>query len=823
MKKALIIHFDGIVQGVGFRPFVFKVANNLDIKGWVKNSSDGLDIHAEGERVEEFYTILQRDTPPLATIISKCITNVKHQGYSDFKIIMSDNVTKKDVLISPDIRTCPDCLQEMFDKDDRRYLYPFINCTNCGPRYTIIHDRPYDRDKTTMSKFHMCLKCREEYQNPSNRRFHAQPVACEDCGPSISLLDGNGQEIDIQQTVKILEDGAIIAVKGLGGFHLVCDAYNNLSVKKLREMKERGLKPFALMARNLDIVSKEVFLSEEEKRILTSPASPIVLLPRLDKATSRISCHVAPNIHTLGIMLPYTPIHHLLFRGSIDILVMTSANLSGQPLIYDNEIAIRDLNGIADYFLVYDRDVFHPCDDSVIQVIGGKPTFLRRARGYVPLPIFINNEVHESIAALGGEMKNAFCLASGKKAFMSQYIGDMHGYENFERFEQEFYTYQKVANIFPDKVAYDLHPEYATTKMAKKMRASKCTVQHHHAHLVSVMEEYHINEPMLGIICDGSGYGEDGKIWGFEFLYGNANGYKRKGHLEYLPLPGGDAGAKKPLRIAYAYLSKVLNNSEWLQTDPLWDNLSMHEKAILDGQLKSGFQIYETSSAGRLFDAVSGLLGVCIEVSYEGQAAIELESEAVSWLKKINKHNLAHDYDTIFGLDYAPKVSRMKKEATERLELLNYLLGSTSTRNPITHENKSIIVEKYNQTLENLKHSDLFSYNFELDSDVLVLKPGVLLKTIVSELLFGQPRDEIAFRFHYSLACTMLEMSLIIGMENKEFVINGGVFQNKLLTEILLSLAKDIGVTIYYPTMLPAGDGGLALGQVLIANACLQK
>lgn len=794
MKKALKIHLDGIVQGVGFRPFVFKVANNLDIKGWVKNSSNGLDIHAEGEKVEEFSAILQNETPPLATIISKDIRATEYQGYSDFKIIKSDNVTQADVLISPDIRTCPDCLQEMFDKDDRRYLYPFINCTNCGPRYTIIRDRPYDRDKTTMDAFHMCPKCREEYEDPFNRRFHAQPVACEDCGPSLRLLDGNGQEVDIQRSVGLLEAGAIIAVKGLGGFHLVCDAYNNLSVKKLREIKERGLKPFALMIRNLNIISQEVYLSEEEERIVTSPASPIVLLPRQNIA-SKISIQVAPNLHTLGIMLPYTPIHHLLFQGCLDVLVMTSANLSGQPLIYDNEIAVTELQGIADYFLVHDRDVFHPCDDSVIQVIGGKPTFLRRARGFVPLPIFLQNEVDGSIAALGGEMKNAFCLASGKKAFMSQYIGDMHGYENFERFQQEFHSYQKVANIFPDKVAYDLHPEYATTKMAKQMSVPKCTVQHHHAHLVSVMEENHISKPTLGIICDGTGYGEDGKIWGFEFLYGDARGYKRRAHLEYLPLPGGDAGAKKPLRIAYAYLRKVLSSTEWLKTEPLWANLTSQEKTILDGQLKSGFQIYETSSAGRLFDAVSGLLGVCTEISYEGQAAIELESEAVSWLKKINKHNLAQDYDTIFGLDYAPDVRKMKNEAYERL---------------------------FNRTLEKTMASELYSFDFDTESDVMLLKPGRLLKTIVSELLAGKPRDEIAFRFHYSLACAMLEMVLITGIQSKEIVISGGVFQNKLLTEILLDLAKEIGVTIHYPTMLPAGDGGLALGQVLIANTCLK-
>ncbi|KUO66977.1 MAG: hydrogenase maturation protein HypF [Gracilibacter sp. BRH_c7a] len=823
MKKAIKIHYDGIVQGVGFRPFVFKIANNFDINGWVKNSSNGLDIHAEGEKIEEFTFALQNETPPLATITATDISVTEYQGYTDFKIIKSDNAAQADVLISPDIRTCPDCLQEMFDKGDRRYLYPFINCTNCGPRYTIIRDRPYDRDKTTMDTFSMCSRCREEYEDPLDRRFHAQPVACEVCGPSLRLLDGDGREIEVLQSVKLLESGAIIAVKGLGGFHLVCDAYNEPSVKKLRDIKERGLKPFALMVRNLDIASQEVYLSEEEKNILTSPASPIVLLSRLDKYDSKLSSHVAPNLHTLGIMLPYTPIHHLLFQSTIDVLVMTSANLSGQPLIYDNEIALRDLNGIADYFLVHDRDIFHPCDDSVIQVIGGKTTFLRRARGYVPLPIFLQSEVHGSIAALGGELKNAFCLASGEKAFMSQYIGDMHGYDNYERFELEFHSYQKVANVFPDKVSYDLHPEYATSKMAKQMKLPKCTVQHHHAHLVSVMEEYRLNKPTLGIICDGTGYGEDGRIWGFEFLYGDATSYERKAHLEYLPLPGGDAGAKKPLRIAYAYLQQLLSPSEYQDTELLWANLSALEKTILDGQLKSGFQIYETSSAGRLFDVVSALLGVCLEVSYEGQAAIELESEAISWLTKINKHHSAQDYATIFGLDYAPEVRKMKQEASDRLECLRQLIGRSQDSQTSFNTLKSSIEDIYTKMFETRKENDLYSFDFDMDLEAVVLKPGSLFRTIVSEILVGKPRDEIAFRYHYSLACIMLETVLIIEPKKKEVVLSGGVFQNKLLTEILLDLAKEIGVITHYPSLLPAGDGGLALGQVLIANSYFKQ
>ena len=809
MKKAIRIHFDGIVQGVGFRPFVFRIATHFSIKGWVKNSSNGLNIHAEGEKVDEFFSALQRDIPSLATITSTDMKIVEVKGYTDFQIVISENSDQSDVLISPDIRTCPDCLQEMFNQDDRRYLYPFINCTNCGPRYTIIRDRPYDREKTTMANFLMCARCQEEYEDPLNRRFHAQPIACKDCGPVLRLLDFTGKAIDIQRSVELLQSGAIIAVKGLGGFHLVCDAYNDKSVKKLREVKERGLKPFALMVRDLEIASKEVHLSEKERSILSSPESPIVIVSRINKEESKISSHVSPNLHTLGIMLPYTPIHYLLLSGTIEALVMTSANLSGQPLIYENEIALKDLQGIAEYFLVHDRDIYHPCDDSVIQIIGGKATFIRRARGYVPCPIFLQGEIQGSIAALGGEIKNAFCLASGKAAFMSQYIGDMHGYENFERFEQEFHSYQQVANIFPNKVGYDLHPEYATTKMAKQLSVLKCTVQHHHAHLVSVMEEYHISQPTLGIICDGTGFGEDGRIWGFEFLYGDTKGYERLAHLEYLPLPGGDAGVKKPLRIAYAYLQTILSSEEWLKTECLWDKLSIQERTILDSQLKSGFQLYETSSAGRLFDAVSALLDICTEVTYEGQAAIELESQAAVWLRK--------------NLNHSQIVTKMKQEASERIGRITSQSEVTEGIRNLADNDKQNIILRYNQTVNKRTKTDLYSFNLDIDSGVLQLKIGKVFSRIVSELLDGRAKGEIAFCFHYSLACAMLETALIIGIPNRGLVIGGGVFHNKILTETLLDLAHNGDVAIYYPTLLPTGDGGLALGQIVITNSCFDQ
>ncbi|NLI93607.1 MAG: carbamoyltransferase HypF [Peptococcaceae bacterium] len=815
--KAYHIHINGIVQGVGFRPFVYKLAEQLQIKGWVNNSSDGLDIHAEGKSIEEFYRRLLKEKPPLAYITSYHKTEVPIKNYQDFNIVESQKASKTDVLISPDVATCKDCLREMCDQADRRYLYPFINCTNCGPRYSIIYDRPYDRHKTTMQKFVMCSECKEEYENPHDRRFHAQPVSCDLCGPVLQLLDSEGKVIQDQGLgISFLQKGAILAVKGLGGFHLVCDAYNHEAVKRLRTVKERGAKPFALMARDIPTAAREVEISDLEEEILESPAAPIVLLRKTDRPNSRLSSDIAPGLHTLGVMLPYTPIHHLLFQGGFEFLVMTSANLSGQPLIFENEEALTGLKGIADYFLVHNRDIYHPCDDSVVQVIGDKMTFIRRARGFVPLPLLLKEEFDDPIAGLGAEMKNAFCLASGKMAFMSQYIGDMHGYENFERFKQEFDSYQKVADIFPRKVAYDMHPDYATTKLAKSMVYPKCAVQHHHAHHVSVMTEHGLSHQVLGISCDGTGYGEDGKIWGFEYLFGNAEGYLRKGHLEYLPLPGGDAGAKFPVRIAYAYLRTILSEKEWPLTKELWTKLTVQEKNILEAQLQSRFQLFDTSSAGRLFDAVSGLLNICTLVTYEGQAAIELESRAATWVAGSRQRDRElEDRDSKLSRLYTEGVTSLKKLAGELKELesdndkkLNNITARIQIHDLIHRENMN---------------PKLYPVRLQEAADTVNIKINRFLRQILEALLFGTDPGEIAFTFHYSLACAMLETALVIGMPENQLVISGGVFQNKLLTECLLDLAKKIGVTIYYPGQMPSGDGGLALGQVMIANRFFRK
>lgn len=760
--QAKAININGIVQGVGFRPFVFKLAQELGIKGWVNNSSRGVTIHAEGDNLDLFCQRLQSEAPPLAKIMSIRSVDMNYKNYLRFEIVQSNAEQEADVFISPDVATCGDCLKDIADPSNRRYRFPFANCTNCGPRYTIIRDVPYDRAQTTMSDFPMCKSCSIEYQNPLDRRFHAQPVACDECGPKVQLRDAQGHllpGIGADQ----LAQGGIVAVKGLGGFHLVCDARNAQAVQRLRERKERGAKPFALMARSLEKASAEVVIGTKDKEMLQSTAAPIVILERQPKLTNSLPDNIAPGINSLGIMLPYTPLHHLLFEGPYDFLVMTSANLSGRPLIYKNDEALEGLKGIADFFLIHDREIYHPCDDSVVQVIGNEAVFLRRARGYVPLPILMSSsQIATSLLGVGGELKNTFCLASGERAFVSQYLGDMQGYENFQRFQQELASFQRVVNITPDALAYDKHPNYQLTRFALEQPYPKQSTQHHHAHLVSVLGEWGRTEPTLGIICDGTGLGEDGCIWGFEVLYGNASGYERKGHLEYLPLPGGDMGAKHPLRIAYAYLKTLFAEETLRKTEPLWTVLSYNERQILDRQLETGIQVYRTSSAGRLFDAVSGLLGVCSKVTYEGQAAIELESVAAVFLGQ--------------------------------------------------------------RRLEDPKWGDdekLYPYEVKIENSEHILKVGSLLEHLVLDFLHGVSRGEIAYRFHQTIARAIVDLAIQLRTERGPLVLSGGVFQNKLLTEAVLEICKNKGIEVLRSRTLPPGDGGLAFGQVLIANEVL--
>lgn len=761
--EAKTIFFNGIVQGVGFRPFVYKLAEELGINGWVNNSSHGVTIHAEGNELDLFYDRLLKEVPPLAKIVTAQAIDVKPRYYMTFEIIESEPESKADVLISPDVATCRDCLEDMADSKSRFYQFPFTNCTNCGPRYTIIRDVPYDRALTTMNEFQMCKSCEEDYVNPRNRRFHAQPIACENCGPKFQLMDGSGRYLP-GLGVDQLSQGGILAVKGLGGFHLVCDARNIEAVRRLRERKERGSKPFAVMARSIAAAREQVNILVKAEELLTSSSAPIVILEQKLASRGRISEDIAPGLQTLGIILPYAPIHYRLFEGPYDFLIMTSANLSGRPLVYSNDEALAELQGIADYFLMHNRDIYHPCDDSVVQLIGDEIVFHRRARGYVPLPILMNNFRAETpLLGVGGELKNSFCLVAGQRAFVSQYIGDMEGYENLQRFHQELESFQRVVNIVPNAIAYDQHPNYQLTNFALEQPWPKYAVQHHHAHLVSVLGEWDRTEPTLGVICDGTGYGDDHCIWGFEFLYGNSSGYERKAHLEYLGLPGGDAGAKHPLRIAYAYVKTLLKGEAWEKTKPLWSSLSSMERQILDRQVDTGVQLFQTSSAGRLFDAVSALIGVCIKVTYEGQAAIELES-----------------------------------------------VGTRFSQNHLADEESS---PKNSQAL--------YSLETRVEAGVLILGVRALFEDLIRDVLLGVSKEEISYRFHMTLARAIVDIALQLEVGDGPMVLSGGVFQNKLLTEAVLRNCQRHGIKVLRSRSLPPGDGGLAFGQVLIANEVL--
>lgn len=628
MTASCRIKITGIVQGVGFRPHVYRLAMENRIRGWVLNSSAGVVIEAEGDQadVENFCRMMMESPPPLAVIRTFEKTGIEYRGFKEFTILMSEDKEAKTASISPDIAICEDCKREVKDHKDRRFGYPFTNCTNCGPRFTIIKDVPYDRDKTTMAPFPMCPECREEYENPLHRRFHAQPNACPICGPHINVMDAGGNEI-AKGPVELLKEGHIIAVKGLGAFHLAADATNPNAVRELRNRKRRDAKPFAVMARDLDTARKYCFVDDKEARWLTSPQAPIIILE--EKTDSLLPADIIhPGISTLGVMLPYTPLHYLLFDQELDLLIMTSANISDEPLIIDNDEAIEKLSGIADYFVVHNREIFNPCDDSVARATAlGTLHFIRRARGFVPRGIKLPFAA-QPVLALGGEMKSTFCITREDEAFVSQHWGDLNHYLNYRKFLEGIPRFKKMLAVEPVLLVHDLHPNYMTTRWANEQSdIKKIAVQHHYAHLVSAMAENGLDEEVLGVICDGTGWGTDGAVWGFEILKGDYRGFSRLAHLKYLPLPGGDLTIKRPYRMALVYLSQAMGDKGIELAEKYLPDLGEEEKRLLVGQINSRLQV-PTSSCGRLFDAVSAFLGVCGINRYEGQAAIELEAAA---------------------------------------------------------------------------------------------------------------------------------------------------------------------------------------------------
>lgn len=627
MFKNVIIKIQGTVQGVGFRPFVYRVADELNIKGWVNNSSEGVTIEAEGytECVDIFLRKINSDKPVNSIINSFEIKNSNVKGFRNFEIKESDVSKEKNALILPDLASCDECLKEIFNPDDRRYLYPFTNCTNCGPRFSIIEDIPYDREKTTMREFIMCDMCRAEYENPLNRRFHAEPNACPKCGPNVFLFDRKknlySENNDaINKAAKLILDGKIIALKGLGGYQLIADARNNEAVKLLRKRKHREEKPFAMMFPSIEMIKKYCEVSFEEEKLLTSQQAPIVLLKK--KENYFIAEETAPGNNSYGVMLPYTPLHHILMKEFNIPVIATSGNISDEPICINDEEAFEKLSGIADFFLIHNRKIVRQVDDSVARIVNNKPFMIRRARGYAPYPVIFKKELSNGLA-VGSHLKNTVAISSGKNIFVSQHIGDLDTKEAFDAFKKIINDFQTLYEAKPEYVICDLHPDYNSTKYAQSLGLKLIQVQHHFAHVLSCMSENNIDDEVLGISWDGTGYGTDGNIWGGEFLKVNKNTFERFAHFDYFPLPGGEKAIKENWRAGVSLLLQA--DIEKTAIKKIYNDYDVDKiENLVSKKINSPL----TSSMGRLFDGVSSIIGLKQSSAFEGQAAMQLEFAA---------------------------------------------------------------------------------------------------------------------------------------------------------------------------------------------------
>jgi len=784
--KLAHISVRGIVQGVGFRPFVYGLAVKHGLKGWVHNTSEGVKIEVEGEAaaLQQFELELQTQVPPLAHIEEVAIKYLPPVGYDRFEIRPSQALEGKYQLVSPDVATCRACLAELLNPEDRRCRYPFTNCTNCGPRFTIIEGMPYDRPKTTMRSFQMCSRCQAEYDSPLDRRFHAQPNACPECGPQVELVDNGGNQLapirsgsdPIAAAGQFLREGKIVAVKGLGGFLLACDATNDAVVRALRHRKRRSSKPFAIMVATVDEARKHCYISPQEEELLLSPQSPIVLMRwREDSSVSR---EVGPNLQFLGIMLPYTPLHHILLRDTGLPLVMTSGNLSEEPIATDNDEALAKLSGIADYFLIHNRDIYSGYDDSVAVVERGTSQLIRRARSYAPYPIRLPFEVKQ-VLGCGAEEKNTFCLTKDNYAFLSQHIGDMENMETLEHFDSTISLYKRLFHVEPEIVAHDLHPDYLATKYARELGEfgiKLVPVQHHHAHIASCMADNGLETAVIGVAFDGTGMGADGNIWGGEFLVADYRDFRRVGHLQYLPLPGGAAAIKRPYRTAIGYVLTLLGEgalnaviaSEAKQSQVASiGQVTEVEIEVIRRQIARKINSPLSSSMGRLFDAISALLGIRGEIDYEGQAAVELEVAALS--------------SVIAGLGRS---------------------GARELDHAISDHNES------------------YPYRIAEDGGTRIVHLRDLLSAVIEDLHQGISKGRISVKFHNTIAQMIGEMCHLIADETgiSCVALSGGVFQNRLLLRKTVSLLESSGFQVFTHRQVPCNDGGISLGQAVIAN-----
>jgi len=752
------IRVRGIVQGVGFRPFVYNLARSLGLTGYVLNSSAGVLIEVEGDpaRIECFVRELKENPPPLADVEGISTAPLELAGDTTFSIHESLDQPGELAPVSPDVSTCPECLSDFQTPGNRRFGYPFTNCTNCGPRYTITRMIPYDRPLTTMACFPMCDQCLREYEDPSNRRFHAQPNACPDCGPSLSL-SVETSDPQLHHARQLLRQGRILAIKGLGGFHLVCDPFNDATVRLLRQRKKRSDKPFALMVADVASAERLCFISDAERMALTSIRRPIVILTArcLEGGDAPVSEAVAPGNNTLGVMLPYTPLHHLLFRESLEAapefsaLVMTSGNLSEEPIVTGNREAALRLHSIADAFLFHNRDIHTRVDDSVARVFASQERVLRRSRGYAPHPVTLSFPVAE-ILACGAELKNTFCLTKDHHAFLSQHIGDLENYETLVFYRETLDRMKQLFRIAPTAVAYDLHPQYLSTKLALEMTdLQQIGVQHHHAHIASCMAENGIAGKVIGVAFDGTGFGTDGKIWGGEFLVADFAGFERRGHFRYIALAGGDTAVREPWRLALSYLLDTFGGQLDSLDLPLLQRVPPKKVATVRSMIERRINTVETSAAGRLFDAVASMAGVRDEVNFEAQAAIELEACALA------------------GVD-------------DR-------------------------------------------YPFEVTGDQIDVRP--MIERIVRDALAGTPVGWISAAFHNTVAAIIVEVcSRLRSAEGLDRVcLSGGTFQNVYLVERAVAALRANGFEVFLHARVPPNDGGISLGQAVIANNALQS
>ena len=765
----------GMVQGVGCRPFVYRLATLLGLTGRVFNDTTGVTIEVQGsaEKIESFLECLRTGCGPvkkpamleIATCRSTAIDSVPEER--EFAIGASDAEGPAVSQVTPDTATCTDCLREMNEASDFRYRYPFINCTNCGPRYSIVRTIPYDRPNTTMAGFEMCPSCRGQYTDVADRRFHAQPVACPACGPAVQLTDNTGRTLEsdsreaIAQTAEMLRNGRIVAIKGVGGFHLAVDAFNDDAVARLRERKQRDYKPFAMMAGSVDIIRRYVQVDETAEALLTSPQSPIVLLDRNAAAgdSPAIAPSVAQGMATLGFMLCYAPLHYLLFaEEAIEVLVMTSANISDEPLICDNRRALARLGSVADAFLNHNRDIYRQVDDSVVHIVDGRAAMLRRSRGYVPTPILMNESCSADVFAAGADLKNTFCFVKGNQLILSEHIGDLADALVYRHYTDSVRHLQGLFEVAPTVVACDLHPGYLSTQYARSLGAERViAVQHHWAHIASVLAEYDYPDRVIGIVADGTGYGADEAIWGCECLIASLAGFERIGHLMYYPLPGGDKAAKEPIRPVLGLLKMLAGDNSYLrQYKDILQRLEPDQTRLelIAQQLEKNINTVSTSSLGRLFDAAACLAGLGNYNHFEAQLPTALESIADNSVK------------------------------------------------------------------------DRYTSVIEPDSNgTLLLDVRNMLKELIEDLRMPAPASLVSAKFHNCLAYAMLDFALQARdkYQLSTVALSGGVFCNRYLANLLITMLKKNDFSVLFKQRIPANDGGIALGQAAIAAKAVQS